>query len=133
MNDKTIEARRKYDAALSRLKEAVAEAPSSLQADAVIQRFEFTFEQFWKTLKIYLSDLGIETRSPKEALKSAFKQGWLSDEQVYLDMLEDRNRPSHVYDQADADAIFRRVKEEYLPAFLSIELSLKQAKLGERM
>jgi hypothetical protein len=31
----------------------------------------------WKTLKAWLRDEGIETASPKSALREAFKSGWL--------------------------------------------------------
>jgi nucleotidyltransferase substrate binding protein (TIGR01987 family) len=125
MNEKKKEALRKFEQALSRLAEAVAAAPSSLQADAVIQRFEFTFELLWKTLKIYLIDLGIETKSPKETLKATFKQGWITDEKLFLDMLEDRNQTSHVYDQSEADIIFNHIRQTYLPALESMRNLLK--------
>jgi hypothetical protein len=40
--------------AFSRLKAAVEEAVDELDRDGVIQRFEFTFELLWKTLKVTL-------------------------------------------------------------------------------
>jgi len=46
--------------ALSSLEEGVKEAKGELEKDGVIQRFEFTFELMWKTLKIFLYDEGIE-------------------------------------------------------------------------
>jgi len=51
MNDKGKLALKKFSQAFERLQEAVAEPPSPLQADAVLQRFGFTFELLWKALR----------------------------------------------------------------------------------
>lgn len=104
--------------ASARLSEAV-EAPehSSLERDGVIQRFEFSFELAWKTLKDYLEDQGFtEVSSPKKALREAFQQNLLADGQVWMDMLEDRNRMSHLYDQAASEEIFRHIRDKYAAA-----------------
>ena len=47
-------------ASADRLAEAVAQPESELIRDATIQRFEFTFEVVWKTLKLYLERQGHE-------------------------------------------------------------------------
>ncbi|PIU64923.1 MAG: hypothetical protein COS84_07640 [Armatimonadetes bacterium CG07_land_8_20_14_0_80_40_9] len=52
--------------AFSRLKEGALQAKDELDKDGVIQRFEFTFEQFWKSLRIFLEDEGLECRTPKD-------------------------------------------------------------------
>ena len=41
----------KLEKAFSKLKEGAASAQDELDKDGMIQRFEFTFEQLWKTLK----------------------------------------------------------------------------------
>ena len=71
--------------------------PTKLVMDGTIQRFEFTFELFWKTLRRFLQREGIDTASPKNTLRHAYRRGLLEREQLWLDMLEDRNRSSHVY------------------------------------
>ncbi len=83
--------------------------------DAAIQRFEFCIELFWKTLKRFLQEEGIEAGTPKEVMKHAFQQSWLSDEQAWLGMLKDRNRTSHIYDEATAKEIFKRIRGDYYP------------------
>ena len=42
------------ETAFLRLKEAVEEAVDELDRYGVIQRFEFTFKLFWKTIKVTL-------------------------------------------------------------------------------
>ncbi len=78
--------------------------------DATIQRFEFTFELFWKMLKLFLHDKGLEVNYPKDILKEAYMSNLLEDEEIWLKMLEDRNLTSHTYDENLADEIFKRIK-----------------------
>lgn len=103
----------KLKKAFETLKEGTIQANSQLEKDGVIQRFEYTFEIFWKTLKILLSYLGIECHSPRSCIKEAFRQGFIEDDEIFLDMLEDRNRSSHIYEEKTAEEIFERIKEVY--------------------
>jgi nucleotidyltransferase substrate binding protein (TIGR01987 family) len=96
--------------ALKRLEEALEEnAVNSLYIDGTIQRFEFTIELYWKTLKRLLKDEGIETKTPKEALKQAYAIGWIENEQAWLQMLKDRNETSHIYDEGKAKDIYDNI------------------------
>ncbi|MDI6735201.1 MAG: HI0074 family nucleotidyltransferase substrate-binding subunit [bacterium] len=121
----------KLEDAFIKLKEGVEEAEDELEKDGVIQRFEFTFELLWKALKIFLQDSGIEAKTPKGSLKEAFKIGWLREEKVFLDMLEDRNRTSHIYDKETAKEIFERIEGSYIQAIEKIFGELKKVALEE--
>ena len=116
----------KLENASNKLKEGSDKAKDELEKDGVIQRFEFTFELFWKTLKIFLRDSGIEARTPKESLKEAFKIGWLKQEDIFLDMLEDRNKAAHIYDKETSEAIFERIKNNYIKAIIEVLDELKK-------
>ncbi|WP_268811322.1 HI0074 family nucleotidyltransferase substrate-binding subunit [Virgibacillus dakarensis] len=60
--------------ALDRLEDALrVDEMNSLYIDGTIQRFEFSLELYWKTLKRLLAEEGIETKTPREALKQAYK------------------------------------------------------------
>lgn len=102
--------------AVKRLDEGVRQAKNQLDKDGVIQRFEFTFELLWKTLKLFLSNEGILTNSPKEALKAAFRFGLIENENLFLDMLDDRNQTSHIYSEDVSKKIFNRIKKDYSAA-----------------
>ena len=39
------------------------------------------------------------------------------DDEVFLDMLEDRNQTSHIYSEDISKEIFGRIKKKYLNAF----------------
>jgi nucleotidyltransferase substrate binding protein (TIGR01987 family) len=88
--------------------------PDRSNIDATIQRFEFTFELFWKTLREFFLQKGLEINFPKDVLKEAFSAGIITDETTWLEMLKDRNLTSHTYNEALADIIFANIKN-YTP------------------
>ena len=96
--------------ALQRLEEALSlSAPSSLEKDGSIQRFEFTLETAWKTLRSALLNESLETGTPKSAISGAFQSGWIQDESLWLEMLKARNEASHLYREARAAEIYSRL------------------------
>jgi len=102
--------------ATQRLIEAVQQPESDILRDAVIQRFEFSFELVWKTLKLYLERQGHECGGPRPTLKKAFTEGLISTPEegdVWLRMLEDRNLTSHTYDEELATRIYLNIANDY--------------------
>ena len=99
--------------AFSKLKESASRNPDDdIVIDATIQRFEFTYELSWKLMKAYLEYNGnLEATSPRKAIKESFKEGLIEDGAQWLDMLQDRNRTSHTYDENCAIEIFNNIKE----------------------
>ncbi|MCD6311454.1 MAG: nucleotidyltransferase substrate binding protein [Elusimicrobia bacterium] len=118
---------KKLKDAFSRLEESAEIASSELEKDGVIQRFEFTFELLWKALKIFLEKEGIICKTPRECLKQAFKINWINDEKTFLNMLEDRNETSHIYDKATAEKIFGRIKGKYVGAIEKVVEKLEES------
>lgn len=114
MSDEAKLAFSKYNNALLSLDIGVKNANDDLGKDGVIQRFEFTFELLWKFLKIYLFEDGIDCRSPKDCLGKAFKYGLIHDEQIFLNMLIDRNNSTHIYSKEDSEEIYQRIKNDYV-------------------
>lgn len=96
-----------------KLKEGIEQAKDELDKDGVIQRFEFTFELLWKALKIYLEYQGILVKTPRDSFVEAFRIDLISDEKIFLDMLEDRNNTSNIYDKETSEKIFNRIKKNY--------------------
>ncbi|HIU56846.1 MAG TPA: nucleotidyltransferase substrate binding protein [Candidatus Ornithomonoglobus merdipullorum] len=86
--------------------------------DSVIQRFEFTYELCHKTLREFMKYMGAEPDNafPRYIFKEAYSNGIIDDEDVWLSMIEDRNRTSHVYSENMSDRIAERIKNEYVYA-----------------
>jgi nucleotidyltransferase substrate binding protein (TIGR01987 family) len=103
----------RYSDSVKRLKEAVEMDENPLSIDGTIQRFEFTFEQAWKTVQKFLRFEGVDCNSPRNCMKEAFSIGLVSDEELWLDMLDDRNMTSHIYDETQAKNIYSRIKTQY--------------------
>lgn len=82
-----------------------------------IQYFEFSFELAWKTIKRFAEDDGIaDCNSPRSALKIAFSNTWVNNENIWLDMLMSRNKMSHTYDADSALEIYGDLNK-YLTEF----------------
>ncbi|MDX1918238.1 MAG: HI0074 family nucleotidyltransferase substrate-binding subunit [Candidatus Caenarcaniphilales bacterium] len=81
--------------------------------DAVIQRFEFCIELYWKTFRHLIALQGEQVTFPREALKRAYQAGWIDDEGAWLSMLKDRNLTSHTYNQELAQVIYERIQKHY--------------------
>ena len=113
MNDRALaELEREFGRSLERLSEALARSPDDpLVVDASIQRFEFTFELFWKLARRLLARHGIDAASPRATLRHAYRLGWLDDEARWLGMLDDRNLTSHTYRETLAHEIFGRLPD----------------------
>lgn len=102
--------------AAARLTEAVAQPETDIVRDAVIQRFEFSFELAWKALQLYLEHQGHESGGPRTTLKKAFAEGIIAtpeEADLWLQMLGDRNLTTHAYNEALAKSIYKHIVEIY--------------------
>ena len=72
---------------------------------ALIQAYEIVFELAWKTMKDYLEFNGIITDTPRETIKEAFSKNIISDGQIWIEMMEARNKTSHIYKEEYAKSL----------------------------
>ena len=137
MNVKGFDTYERFEHALARLEEGCAvrkdddgrwgDAVSAMLRDSVIQRFEFTIELFWKTLRALLQlppDAGSKT-----VLQDAYRTGWINDEAAWVALVRERNRSSHDYDEQPAIALADKIEATYLSALQEARESLKR-KMG---
>ena len=103
-----------FGKALKALEEALSQAESDLEVDGAIQRFEFTYELFWKLLRAYLQQEGIVVNTPKECFKEAYGLGILNSEDIALRMVDDRNLTVYLYDKETSREVFDRIKSLYI-------------------
>ena len=80
--------------------------------DALIQRFEYSTEAFWKYLKAYLqTEHNLSANSPREVIRTGLFAKLYSEKtsQELLQMLDDRNLTIHTYVEELADSIAPRI------------------------
>ncbi|MCE9674680.1 MULTISPECIES: nucleotidyltransferase substrate binding protein [Paraclostridium] len=120
MGKKLDERKQDFFKALKRLEEALEkDLNDDIIIDGIIQRFEFTFEQAWKVMKLYLEDQGIldEALAPRSTIRCAFKHKLITDGDIWIEMMLDRNRTSHMYDETTARNIVKLVEAKYIAEF----------------
>ena len=86
--------------------------------DSLIQRFEFTYELTHKTLRKFMKYLGVtlENSFPRTIYKKAYVNNLISNDKVWISLLEDRNSKSHIHNENFADEIANRIVQEYVDA-----------------
>ncbi|MCK5564298.1 MAG: nucleotidyltransferase substrate binding protein [Planctomycetes bacterium] len=101
---------------------------SDLEKEGISQRFEFTFELAWKTMKDYMEHNGIvlDMISPKTVIKQAFASGVVEDGQVWIDMLESRNLITHTYDKSNLLETLEKINKTYLKAIAGLDNFLEK-------
>lgn len=110
-----------FGKALNRLLEALELDETSIVRDALIQRFEFTFEMAWKTLFRYLADRG-ETMAAKawDVIPVAFESKLIADAEVWDRMREYRNDLSHEYNEAKAIELSAFIRRHAVGALVAL-------------
>lgn len=103
--------------ALNNLRAAGKEAKTDLEIDGAIKRFELCYELAWKLIKGVLANKGIICRNPRDCFKQAVINELIADEDVWLNMIEDRNELVHLYQSANSRKIFGNIKSGYIKSF----------------
>jgi len=95
---------------------------SDLEKQGLIQAFEFTHELAWKTLKDFLEASGESgIYGSKDATRKAYAAGLIDVGEIWMDMIQNRNRSSHTYNEAIANSIVEIILAEYFDAFAKFE------------
>ena len=120
-----------FSRAFERLRDALkegAEALNELQQEGVIQRFEYTFELAWNTLKDRLEHDGVVLSpvTPRAVIRRAFQAKLISQGERWIDMLSARNDMSHKYDSETFDAIIKEIEETHLDRLNELHVRLSR-------
>lgn len=97
--------------AAQRLAEAINLPITDITRDATIQRFEFTFELFWKLLQVILTDNLVQVYGPKNTFREAGKLGIIDDVEQWIAFLEARNLTTHTYNEKTAKVVYNEAKQ----------------------
>ena len=115
-----------FEKALLQLGDALEESESPIVRDACLQRFEFSYELLWKTLKIFLEEIhGVRAVSPRQVFKEAFALSIIDEELTFVEMIESRNTLSHTYNEKQAAKIYVKCVD-YLKAMKNVQAQLNK-------
>lgn len=111
-----------FDKAFQQLTYAINlfDSLSVLEKEGLIQRFEYTFELAWKTIKDYLEANDVDAKFPREVIKEGFHFEIIDDGDVWMDMLEKRYLLAHTYDEERFNFVTMKIKTEYYSAVAQV-------------
>ena len=86
----------------------------------IIDKFFIQFELGWKLLKemlAYDGKLISASGSPRSIIKASYECYDFIEEEIWLDMLQDRNDMTHIYNKSRAMELVNKIIQCYIPAF----------------
>jgi nucleotidyltransferase substrate binding protein (TIGR01987 family) len=99
------------------------ESLNHLEQQGLIKAFEYTYELAWNTIKDFYYEQGeADIQGSRDAIRLAFKRGLIVNGEVWMDMLKDRNRTSHSYNEEIAKEIVKNILEKYHLLFKELKI-----------
>lgn len=99
-----------------------------LEREGVIQRFEYTYELFIRTLEdlIKFQDGAQESlRGSRDILAAALQRGLITDHDGWRAMVKSRNETTHIYDEAKVNEIVHLIISRYFPLMEQLYTTLE--------
>ncbi|MDR0515825.1 MAG: nucleotidyltransferase substrate binding protein [Fibromonadaceae bacterium] len=89
---------------------------------SLIKSFEISFELAWNVMKDYLSYKGIsDIVGSRDSIRHAYSQGLILNGQIWMEMIEARNKTSHTYNEETANELTEKVIKSYFGEFLAFK------------
>lgn len=111
---------KRYEQALGRLSKIVdlkrERQLNEFEEDSVIKRFEFTYEMAWKLMMSYEKSNGVlQLMGSKDVVRNAISMSLIENGEAWMDMIDARNRTSHLYDEGMAKDVIDAIVNDYYP------------------
>lgn len=116
-----------YQRALAQLTKFIDKGDlNELEEQGLIQAFEYTHELAWNVLRDYLREQGNPNiHGSRDATREAFKLELIRDGDSWMDMIIDRNRTSHTYNQETAQAIAANITGRFFTLFVMLQEKMR--------
>ena len=116
-----------YQKALAQLRRFISK--DTLNELGLIQCFEYTHELAWSTLKDFLEYRGhTDIFGSKDATREAFRLSLITDGDVWMEMIQDRNRSVHTYNPDTAKSVASNIRQRFFSMFVALENTLQRLK-----
>ena len=101
--------------------------------EGLIQRFEYTHELAWNVMKDYAFFQGNSTvGGSRDATREAYRLNIIENAEVWMDMIQSRNRTSHTYNEEIANEIFNKIINDYFQLFLNFKRKMEEIRSSEQ-
>jgi nucleotidyltransferase substrate binding protein (TIGR01987 family) len=78
-------------------------------------------------MKDYLESEGILVRSPREAIKEAYRIGLIDRGELWLSALQERNLAAHTYDERILEEFTEEIRHEFFPLMITLKDNLERS------
>ena len=96
------------------------------ETDGLIKRFEFTYEMAWKMLMSYEKDNGIQNvMGSRDVVRHAVALGIIDNGDAWMEMIDARNRTSHLYDEDMATDVVDEIVFTYHPLLQELQKKME--------
>jgi len=98
--------------------------------EALIKCFEFTIELAWQTMRDFLAFKGNiqENYGSRDSVRDALRFNLIENGQVWQDMIDDRNRAAHAYNESNAVGLADKIIKSYLEEFNNFDQKMSGIK-----
>jgi nucleotidyltransferase substrate binding protein (TIGR01987 family) len=106
---------------------------SDLEKEGMIQRFKYTHELAWLTIKDFYENQGeTNIQGSKDAIRLAFNRGLISNSKIWIEMIESRQLTVHTYNEDTAVKVVTKIVYDYADIFLELKEKLDGELFGKQ-
>ncbi len=115
-----------FKKALAQLEEFVEKDHlNKFEKQGLIKAFEYSYELAWNTIKDFYENQGdTDIQGSRDAIRLAFKRGLIEEGDRWMEMLKDRNKTSHTYNESTAEAVATNILDSYFFMFRQLDEAL---------
>lgn len=100
--------------------------------EGLIQRFEYTHELACNVMKDYAAFQGnVNVGGSRDATREALQLLLIAKGDVWMDMIQSRNKTSRTYNEETANEIYEKIINEYFPVFMDFKEIMEVKRSGE--
>ena len=107
---------------------------SQLEREGVIQRFEYTIELAWKTMRDFLESQNVVFGqiTPRSVIREAFACKLIKNGDVWMKALDARNKMSHTYELKKFEVVIEDIEKHYIYCLSDLYEKLAEAAMDTK-
>ena len=114
-------------------REHLAYVLNDILKQGLIQSFEYTYELAWNVMRDYAEYQGNPNiPGSRTTIREALQMGLITEGKIWMDMIESRIRTTHTYNEETANEIFKKILEDYHPAFVAFRDKMEAIRSGKQ-